>query len=433
MARYHVRADGSMGSCAAREGHCPFDGEEGTRHFTSKTEAQRYSEGRIKATEASSHGRLKRDSGGKKTAASKHEEDRVRSSSELLYGGVFAQDQLDGMGAKIDRVHERLMASSWNDVRSTLEQEYKGENLDDALLLVSYARFQICKRKDEWTKINEIRPTTKEEMEEDIRTVSEAADPRYRPASRTGKPGTFLNRDYDYVGRSSNGGIVLLQHGDRYFKAAKRYEKTGEMTPTWSHRGVPWDLPRYKRVRTYKPLYDKVSLVTLKPDGRGGLDRREGKAVAFLNHEDVQDRAYATVDDIVAKGCAMGSVAAIGRTADSCQTGFDKVMAGDLKEVKDDSGSLWGDLREDRLDLGRLSSVSTITSPEVLRIDPSELAIVFARLDNNAYDYDIKHNGLREGSRSRVTYDEALDDIRSVRRGYWLEQNNLAMKNAKTS
>ncbi len=46
MARYHVRADGSMGVCTAKEGNCPFGDEEGTRHFTSKSEAQRYSEGR---------------------------------------------------------------------------------------------------------------------------------------------------------------------------------------------------------------------------------------------------------------------------------------------------------------------------------------------------------------------------------------------------
>ena len=414
MARYHVRADGSMGVCTAKEGHCPFGGEEGTRHFTSKTEAQRYSEKMIKATGASSHERLKRDPGTKRTAASKHEEDRVRSSLELLYGGVFTQDQLDGVGTKIDRVHGRLMASSWNDVRSTLEQKYKGEDLDDALLLASYARFQICKRKGEWAKINEIRPTTKEEMEEDIQAVSKVADPRYRPASRTGKPGTFLNRDYDYVGRGLNGEIVLLQHSDRYFKAAKRYEKTGEMTPTWDHRGVPWDLKNYKRVRTYKPLYDKVSLVTLKPDGRGGFDRREGRTVAFLEHKNVSG-AYATVDDIVENGRSMGSTADIESTADSCQTGFDKVMAGNLREVKDDSGSLWADLREDRVDITRPSNVDIITSPEILKITPPELAIVITRLDNNATDYKAIHDSLGGGSRPSLTYDAALDIIRSER------------------
>ena len=52
MTRYHVRTDGSMGVCTAREGNCPFSGEEGTRHFTNKAEALRYSEERIKAYSA---------------------------------------------------------------------------------------------------------------------------------------------------------------------------------------------------------------------------------------------------------------------------------------------------------------------------------------------------------------------------------------------
>lgn len=29
MTRYHVRTDGSMGVCTAREGNCPYGGEEG--------------------------------------------------------------------------------------------------------------------------------------------------------------------------------------------------------------------------------------------------------------------------------------------------------------------------------------------------------------------------------------------------------------------
>ena len=50
MARYHVRADGSMGVCTARPGQCPFGSEEGTRHFTSESRARAYSEERIAAT-----------------------------------------------------------------------------------------------------------------------------------------------------------------------------------------------------------------------------------------------------------------------------------------------------------------------------------------------------------------------------------------------
>lgn len=52
MTRYHVRTDGSMGVCTAREGNCPYGGEEGTRHFTNKVEALQYSEERIKAYSA---------------------------------------------------------------------------------------------------------------------------------------------------------------------------------------------------------------------------------------------------------------------------------------------------------------------------------------------------------------------------------------------
>lgn len=47
--KWHVKADGSMGVCTAQEGHCPFSGETGTRHFSSEREAQAYSEERIKA------------------------------------------------------------------------------------------------------------------------------------------------------------------------------------------------------------------------------------------------------------------------------------------------------------------------------------------------------------------------------------------------
>ena len=48
MARYHVKADGSMGVCHAKEGNCPFGGESGTKHFTNKAEAERYSESIIR-------------------------------------------------------------------------------------------------------------------------------------------------------------------------------------------------------------------------------------------------------------------------------------------------------------------------------------------------------------------------------------------------
>ena len=50
MAMYHVKADGAMGVCKAQEGHCPFGGDSGVKHFTSATEARSYAEGIIKNT-----------------------------------------------------------------------------------------------------------------------------------------------------------------------------------------------------------------------------------------------------------------------------------------------------------------------------------------------------------------------------------------------
>lgn len=55
MARYHVKADGSMGVCTAREGNCPFGGEEGTKHFGNESEARAYSE-KIAAEASKSRG-----------------------------------------------------------------------------------------------------------------------------------------------------------------------------------------------------------------------------------------------------------------------------------------------------------------------------------------------------------------------------------------
>lgn len=50
MSRYHVKADGSMGVCKAQEGHCPFGGDSGTKHFTNESEARSYAESVIKNT-----------------------------------------------------------------------------------------------------------------------------------------------------------------------------------------------------------------------------------------------------------------------------------------------------------------------------------------------------------------------------------------------
>ena len=50
MSMYHVKSDGSMGNCTAKEGHCPFGGDSRPTHFTSATEAQAYAEELIRDT-----------------------------------------------------------------------------------------------------------------------------------------------------------------------------------------------------------------------------------------------------------------------------------------------------------------------------------------------------------------------------------------------
>lgn len=49
MKNYHVKADGSMGVCKAKDGNCPFS-DEGAKHFTNETEAQAYAEKMVKNT-----------------------------------------------------------------------------------------------------------------------------------------------------------------------------------------------------------------------------------------------------------------------------------------------------------------------------------------------------------------------------------------------
>lgn len=58
MAKWHVRADGSMGICKAKDGNCPFGGEAGTKHFTSESEARSYSESVVASSGSARKGGL---------------------------------------------------------------------------------------------------------------------------------------------------------------------------------------------------------------------------------------------------------------------------------------------------------------------------------------------------------------------------------------
>ena len=63
MKTYHVKADGSMGVCKAKDGNCPFG--EGTKHFTNESEAQAYAEKIIKDTTDQGGMKMKKQNAGK--------------------------------------------------------------------------------------------------------------------------------------------------------------------------------------------------------------------------------------------------------------------------------------------------------------------------------------------------------------------------------
>ena len=80
MTRYHVKSDGLMGVCTAREGHCPFGGDAGTRHFTNEAEARKYSEERVKAI---SSGKMRGDSFRKMGRSHSGDDNRVKTTADF--------------------------------------------------------------------------------------------------------------------------------------------------------------------------------------------------------------------------------------------------------------------------------------------------------------------------------------------------------------
>lgn len=114
MARYHVKADGSMGVCTAREGNCPFGGEEGTRHFTSESEARAYSESINKDDLSTGTKTLRKNDS--VTVVSVEDGDH---SHDVDYDSLKAEVQIlidddlfdsDGAEDAIDRIEDQVMA-----------------------------------------------------------------------------------------------------------------------------------------------------------------------------------------------------------------------------------------------------------------------------------------------------------------------------------
>lgn len=75
--KWHVKADGTMGECTARDGNCPFQNENGTLHFTRESDARAYSEERIKAVETG------RKLGTNLKRSSKASDDTIQSKASI--------------------------------------------------------------------------------------------------------------------------------------------------------------------------------------------------------------------------------------------------------------------------------------------------------------------------------------------------------------
>lgn len=151
MARYHVKSDGSMGTCKAHEGHCPFGGDSGTKHFTSATEAQAYAEELIRDT---NNGGMK-----KMTKSPKVWPTTEHGCHQATYSGWECDDVIISAGGYVNgeyvpasevdsaRLWDRLSdevrdempspdgcdPSEWND--RILELKQKGVSYEDAELL----------------------------------------------------------------------------------------------------------------------------------------------------------------------------------------------------------------------------------------------------------------------------------------------------------
>ena len=97
MARYHVKSDGAMGVCKAQEGHCPFGGDAGVKHFTSESLARLYAEYVIKTT----------TDGGKKMKSPKVWPVTEHGCHQATYSGWDCDDTIISAGGYVGGVYIR--------------------------------------------------------------------------------------------------------------------------------------------------------------------------------------------------------------------------------------------------------------------------------------------------------------------------------------
>lgn len=112
MARYHVKADGSMGVCTAREGNCPFSNEKGTKHFSSETEALAYSES-INKNNSSTGAKSLRKNGSIAVENGNHSHDVDYDSLKTEVQALIDEDLFfdsDEAEDAIDRIEDQVMS-----------------------------------------------------------------------------------------------------------------------------------------------------------------------------------------------------------------------------------------------------------------------------------------------------------------------------------
>lgn len=107
MARYHVKADGSMGRCTAKEGHCPFGGDAVVKHFTSATEARSYAEELIRDTTDNKGGMNKMTKSPKVWPTTEH------GCHQATYSGWVGDDVIINAGGYVDGGYIRPYEVEW--------------------------------------------------------------------------------------------------------------------------------------------------------------------------------------------------------------------------------------------------------------------------------------------------------------------------------
>ena len=102
MAKYHVRADGQIGTCRAKEENCPFSGEEGTKHFTNVTDAMSYSEEIARKNEKSNKSLNKSNGGLPPIPPSTHDGGHMHGNGDDGRTARLTENPYPGLDATYD-------------------------------------------------------------------------------------------------------------------------------------------------------------------------------------------------------------------------------------------------------------------------------------------------------------------------------------------